>query len=494
MKAPGSQTGGATLGASFLRGGAYLSLGNWVTTLLSFLIGLGVARILGPAEFGVYAFVFALSELLTIIAAFALNQALVQSRDESQTLNDSAFALSSMLALVTITVGLAAAPLLSRIRDDHAAALMVMLATGRALQLLCWVPTALLERRVRYGAVAGIQMTAVNVPNLLGLGLAWYGFGAWSLAVRDVATPALHLVMALVASGYVFRRDVRRDSIRRLMDFSRPMFIARSLDILLQRVDRIILGSFLGDALLGLYHQAKTIAMTGTLATRPIFPLAFNLFSRVQDSPDQQRRAYEITTFLLSRPMIGIAAIFLSTPCEIIELLLGKEWTDAAPLLRGLALYSVLQPMFDLGKQLLYARAEAAKNIYLRLVQAALFIPCVAAAAWYDSVIGVIGGLTLGTMIAVWMASRFNRDIVAGVLPRVLFAPVLACAGSVAFVEIGRASDWFGVLPWQTLPVVPAATYLLLLIALEPRRLVRELHYIFRPLLERTAASQESDG
>ncbi len=93
------------LGRRFLVGSLYLGFGSWASYSFNFATQILLARLLGPEHFGLYAFVFAINEMLNIIAGFSLSVALIQSREESQTLYDTAFAIcASRVGLVTIVI------------------------------------------------------------------------------------------------------------------------------------------------------------------------------------------------------------------------------------------------------------------------------------------------------------------------------------------------------------------------------------------------------
>ena len=88
------------LGRRFLIGTALLGAGNSAVSVFNLAVGILLARLLGPEEFGLFAFVFGINELVGIIAAFSLGNALIQANEESQTLYDTAFAMSLGLGLV----------------------------------------------------------------------------------------------------------------------------------------------------------------------------------------------------------------------------------------------------------------------------------------------------------------------------------------------------------------------------------------------------------
>lgn len=486
---------GGGLGRRFLWGTLQLGTGSWITYALNFAINIAVARIIGPAELGLYALVFAVNEFLIIVGAVSLNQALIRDREESPTLYNTAFAMAAGLALVGLVIASGLALVLAHYRSSRAGWMLVALGFARGLNLMGTIPQAQMERSLRYGPLAVLHMVTGNLPNLCALGLAWYGLGAWSLGGRDLIASSLILGMSLAWSSHRFRLRFDRESAGRLMSFGRPMFVSRTLDVILQRVDRIAVGSLFGDATLGLYHQANYVATVGQLALRPIFSLSFNLYSRLQDAGRRLARAYGLVNYFIARVLFGLAVAFLIFPEETIRLLMGDEWRDGGRYLRILSVYSVVLPLSISMRQLLFSRGEPIKNVWVRLIQAAVYLPGVAIAGFLDSVVGVAAALVVSAIVAFAALAAFNARIVAGELLSILGVPILASGATWFAVDALRASGALADVPWQLLPALPPALFGLLLLLGERRKLFREAMFVLRQL--RPAArggGGESDG
>ena len=163
------------LGRSFLVGSVYVSAGNWFSAVLNFAIQIAIARILGPEEIGLYAFVFAINSFVAIIGAFSLGLALIQAREESQELYDTAFALSAGLGLGVLLVSAAIAPFLWTFRTPRAAWFLLVMAVGQVFFLVAAIPNARMERALQYGPLTVISMVTSTTPNLVALGMVWAG-------------------------------------------------------------------------------------------------------------------------------------------------------------------------------------------------------------------------------------------------------------------------------------------------------------------------------
>jgi PST family polysaccharide transporter len=470
-------------------GTLYLGVGSWITSALNFAINIAVARLLGPTDFGIYAFAASINELLNIVGAFSFGVALIQFRDESQRIFDTAFALLALLGAIGLVAAVIAVPVLLHLSSPTAAWFILVLAGCRVLTLLAQVPLARMERGLRYRRFALLGLVSGNLANLGALGLALLDFGPWSLIGRDVLVAVLTLVFAIAWSGYRFRREVHREEARRLMAFARPMFLSRSLDIVLDRMDRVALGSFFGNTAVGLYQQARSLAETGLLVARPISQLTLNLYSRVQDDPERLGRSFQVVNFFLVRLMFAGAAVLLIFPGQTIELLLGEAWLSATSTLRWLGLYAGILPVFGNAMQLLYGRGDLGGNIRLRLVQVGMLGLGIAVAIQHGSTEGVAIALLATTLVGLWLSLYFNRDVLSGRLWVIFAPPSLSLAAAViAMLLLQRWVDLSHLSLALVVPL-PFLAFAAVLIPLERGRLLRELAYLRGHL-----ASRDTEG
>jgi PST family polysaccharide transporter len=465
-------------GRSVLLGTLYLGAGGWVTYALNFLIMIGVARLLGPADVGAYAFVVALNEFLNMVGAGSVGHAVLQSRDDSTILHDTAYSITGILGLIGLVAALAVAPVLYLQRGPDAAWFILILGVARIATLLSGVPIALMERSFRYGRLAWLSTLTGVVPNLFALFLAWRSFGPWSLIARDVLVAASMFGLSHAWTRQRFRFRMRQPEARRIMDFYRPMFVSRSLDTILGRIDRLAVGAFFGNAVLGLYHQARLFSEIAPMALRAVNQLAFNLYSRVQDQGERLSRAAGLVNYFLVRASFALASVFLVFPEPAIRVLLGEAWVGAAPMLRWLALCAGLVPTLDNFQWLLYARGEMRRGVQLRLAQLAVFAPAVGVALLLGDATGVAAALSASTLSAVGVAVWFNRGVLGREALRVFLTPCVVLLATAALcAALGAVGALRGV-PAPLLPALPPILFAALLLVAERNTVFREVAYL----------------
>ncbi len=455
-----------------------LTAASWLGQVLNLGLQLVLARMLGPGAVGLYAFTLAIGEFLNIVGAFSMQHALVQDRGESQERYDTAFAICAGLGLVMLLIAAALHPLVGHWRSPEAGWILLLIAAAGAARLLTQVPQARLERALRYAPISWIALGTSVVPNVVAVGLAGLGLGAWALALRDVLVAGSCLAFSMGVSGYRFRGRLAAGSWRSLMDYGRPMFVSRGLEILMERLDLLAAGAFLGNRAAGIYYWARTLSEAGYVATRPLERVSLNVYARLQDDPARLSRAFSLVNTLLARVLMSGSAALLVFPAETVHLLLGEAWLDTAPVLRWLGLYATLLPLLHNAKVLYYGLARIRQMVRIRVAQLLLFAAGVAASSLLGRLDVMAAGLLISTGAALALAWAWGRELADLSPARILSTPLALLAATAAgFLSLGRLGA-LDALPWWALPFLPPLTLLLALVAVERSSLLASARFL----------------
>ena len=467
------------VGQSFVRGYAYLGMGQLVTNIANLAMQIAIARFLGPAEFGLYALCFAIDQIISIVGAFSLSFALIQWEDEPEQRDyDTAFILCAVQGVAGLIIALAIAPILGSERSAQAAWILIALALARFLRLLAQPPQAQLERSLRYARVTVIYTFVALVPNTLAVVLAWQGFGASSLALRDVLATILLLGLIMRFSDYRFRNQWSHESREKLMAFGRKMFVSRGIETLMERLDSVAVGLLFGNQSAGLYHTARFLSEAGFIATRPVERISLNLYARVQRDPARLARAWDITNYFLLRVMLAGASVLLVFPEPIVEALYGEEWAEVSPLLRWLAVYAGLFPVFHNVKNLLYGLGDVVAMVRVRLFQLLVFVLSIGIAAWLGDVTAMAAGLAGTTVIALALAwYQASKKVQNPPWKRLAGPPLLMGATALLLTRLFEAG-WLDAVPELALPLLPPTVFFIGIFLTEGTAPLRELRYL----------------
>lgn len=354
-------------------------IGTVAARLGTVAIGVALARLLGPGEFGAYA--VALVALLAVLSFHELGVSLAVVRwpDEPDRIVPTVATLSVATSAVLAVGGILAAP-------RFAAAMGAPAATGVVRLLLVSVlvsglvatPVALLQRRFQQGRrMIGDQvgMWTSAVTSIL---CAVNGLGAVSLAIGQlagvVAGGALFVAFAPAGVRLGFDRDVAAELLR----FGLPLAGTSIVTFAISNVDKVIVGAVLGPLPLGLYTLASNVAgYPASVLSTPVRSVAPAWFARLQGDPPALRAAFARAAGLLAAVAVPAGAVLAVTATPLVRLVYGAQWVPAAPVLRWLAVAAALRILFELAYDYLVVLARTGAVLRVQVLWLAALVPMV---------------------------------------------------------------------------------------------------------------------
>ena len=232
---------------------------------MSFLIAFGssvvIARLVTPAEFGIYAMAAAFSSLLGVVFGLGLASYIIREEEIDTPTLRSVFTVSATFTLVFSTLlifgGAAAIHLLGSPKIGE---FLLVFGFTPLIQLLEFVPQAIATREMRFGTTSSISVMRAAVSAGITIALASLGFGHMSFAWAGIVTAS---ASALAYNILFWKRTVFRPrfvGFRAIVTFGFQMVSISSFSSINARVGEIALGSWLGLLTLGLYSRAANLA------------------------------------------------------------------------------------------------------------------------------------------------------------------------------------------------------------------------------------------
>src|ERR1700730_8649808 len=157
------------------------------------LIGLMVlARLLGPKDFGLVGMVTAFTGFLGLFRDFGLSSAAVQRTAITEEQMSTLFWINILLGFLLMVVAFAMAPAVAAFyHNPQLFGITTVLAAGFLFNAAGIQHSALLQREMRFTALAIINVAALIVSSAIGIFGAKAGYGYWALVAMNVVSPVV---------------------------------------------------------------------------------------------------------------------------------------------------------------------------------------------------------------------------------------------------------------------------------------------------------------
>ncbi len=340
-------------------------------------IGIVLARLLGPAEFGTFAVA-----TVALIAVLSFNElgvslAIVRWTGDPKIIAPTVTTIS-VVSSTLLTIGaMLAAPVFSAAMGDPGATDVVR------LMMLCILingvvatPAALLQREFMQGKRMVIDQINVWVGALLSVTLALTGMGAMSLAVGRLAGAVLSGVLFLKFSPLPLRFGFDRGQARRLVRFGLPLAGSSIIVFAVGYADQLVVGGVLGATALGYYVLAFNLASWPvSMFSQPLRSVAPAAFARLQGDRSAMTRTLRSVIGLLAAVTIPICLVLAGAAEPIIGFVYGEVWAPAAPVLTWLAVLAAFRILFELAYDYLVVLGRTSVIFTVQLVWLVTLIP-----------------------------------------------------------------------------------------------------------------------
>ncbi len=443
---------------------------------VQFAVGILLARLLPPADFGLVALAMVVTGLAALVADLGLGPALVQRRDLTERHQRAAFTASLLLgAAIAGAVALLARPAAAVMHAPPLAGVLRALSLLFVVGAFGVVPRALLQRRLRARALFAISLAAYlgGYAGVVAV-LALRGFGAWSLVWGALVSALLDSVLALAVVRPPLRPLLARAELRELLGFGARASLNGVVNYGARNGDNVIVGRLLGPAALGLYGRAYNLMLLPlTYLGAATHAVLFPAFSEVQDDRARMKRGYllavQLTALVAAPVMAGMA---VAAP-HLVRALYGPAWGGMVPALQVLCAAGLFRAVYHLAGSVTAAAGRLGAELRRQVVYALLVVVGGGVGSRWG-VTGVAVGVSVAIVYMYVAMSALALEIVGATRREFLAAQapglaVAACVGAAALavrVPLERQGGAHPVAVFAAMllacaAALPAALYLL---------------------------------
>ena len=389
------------LAGEAVRGARDLGIAQ-VVKFAAYLVGLVVlSRLLTPEAFGVFAVATAFVGLAEYFRDFGLSVAAIRERDLPDTHRDALFWTNTALGVLLAALALILAQPLAWLFDMPALAGVVAALSG--VFLINGVGAqyrASLTRERRYRRLAAADAAAAVGGLIAAIAAAVAGAEYWSLVAQALTVALLSTAVLIVSGRWRPRRPVRVSGMGRYYRFGADYAASQLIGYLGNNVDTIALGLWAGPRATGVYSRAFQLSV-GTLdqVKAPAVTVALPSLSIVRDDESALMRFLLRGQLLLGYLTVPIAAAMFAGADAGVRLLLGSEWSDAAPIVAILAIAAALQQLATVASWLFVTSGHAARLRNYMIVSSTFKVVGVLIGVSFGAV-GVALGYTMAVAIA----------------------------------------------------------------------------------------------
>jgi len=344
-----------------------------------------MARLLSPSDFGVVGIATISIGLAQIFQEFGFGKALIQTETDVEAYTNNAFWINTGVGLFIYILIYFSAPLIAHFFDSYQSIIVLrVLCIQIIITGLYSVQYSSLKRKMNFRSIFYVRFTASLFPGVISILLALLGFGVWSLVFSSLLASFIQAILFWRMSEWRPKWSFDFIILKRMILFSRWIFLEGVLAWLISWGDSIILGHYMGIDDLGIYRVGSTlIIFISTIFFSPIVSVALSYFSRLQSNMcDLQKSYLKLTQLIITFALplcMGIA--LLAKP--IVAIFLGEKWLGVEIVVSLMSIRLGIGWIVGLNSTVYTAIGKPGLNVRLLLIVTAISIPAYIIGARY---------------------------------------------------------------------------------------------------------------
>ena len=342
-------------------------LGQGVT----FIVGLVLARLLSPDEYGLIGICLIFTTVLNGIVDSGFSNALIRKKDVTDEDYNTMFMTNMAISIVLYIFLFVSAPFVSDF--FHRVELTALVrATGLILffNALSITQVTILTKNIDFKTKTKASLVSAIISGVIGIVMAFMGYGVWSLVAQQLSKQLLYTLCLWVLNNWWPKFTFYKDSFKYMWGFGWKLLASGILNNVWNQLYQVVIGRCYTSSTLGHYTRANECAsIFSSHLTTIIQRVTFPVLSELQDDKKKllvsYRKLIKVSMFVTVICMFALGA--MAEP--MIYSLIGPQWHQAATFLPFICITMSLYPLHAINLNMLQVQGRSDLFLYLEIVK-----------------------------------------------------------------------------------------------------------------------------
>lgn len=334
---------------------------------ITFLVGLILARLLTPEEYGLIGIITIFIAVFNSIVDSGFSNALIRKNDAEDLDYNTVFIINLVVSVVLFFALFFSAPLIADFfNQPQLSPLSRVMASIVIINAFAIIQRTLLVKNIDFKTQTKVSLISSISSGVIGICMAYNDYGVWSLVGQQISRQLINTIFLWVYSRWSPKLQFSWNSFKELFSFGWKLLISGLIDTIWREIYQVVIGKCYSPATLGQYTRAQQFgSIFSSNLNNVVQRVSYPALSAIQDEKVRLKQAYRrvikvtmLVTFVL---MLGLAAI--SKP--MIQVLIGDQWVMAAKLLPIICLQMMLYPLHSLNLNMLQVLGRT--DLFLKL-------------------------------------------------------------------------------------------------------------------------------
>lgn len=365
---------------------------------IQFIVQIVLARILSPNDYGIIALLTIFIALANVFIQSGFNTALIQNKDVKEEDFSSVLYISLVVATILYIVLFFASPFIADFyKIEELKQVLRVLSIILFFGAFNSIQNAIIARTMQFKKLFIVSVFSVLISGIVGITLAYSGFGVWALVVQQIVNQASTTFILWFTLKW---RPKLIFSIKRvgiLFSYAWKLLVSSLIDTLYMNLRGLIIGKVYTYNMLAFYNRGEQFPklivnnLNGAIQSVMLPTLSAEQENKKRVK-ELVRRSIVTSSFLIFPMMIGLAVV--AEP--LIVILLTDKWLKCVPFMQICCLTYTLWPIHTSNLQAINALGRSDIFLKLEIIKKIIGVIILIISMFYGVYAIALGGLLSG--------------------------------------------------------------------------------------------------
>lgn len=367
---------------------------------VQFIIGIVLARLLCPADYGLIGMVMIFAQFAYAMVESGLGAALVRTKDLTETHCNTVFYTNLGISVFLYAILFFCAPLIADFFNQPAlTAISRVTFMAILFNAIYLVPFNLAGRELDYKTVTKVNLSSTLIAGTAGITMALCDMGVWALVVQQTGYHFVRMLCFHKWTQWKPKLLFSFNILRGYFKFSAHMLGTSLLTVIFNNIYTFLIGKFYSINQVGYYTQGYKFSDSVNFTFLAILGTSYNLFAKIQHQQERIKRILGELVKNTSIVTIPITMFLIASAKPLFFVLFGTKWLDSVPFFQLICAANLFAPIYQINIHSLNSMGKSHITFRMELFKRVLILTSILTCFTYG-----INTMLYGYILSCWIA------------------------------------------------------------------------------------------
>lgn len=379
---------------------------------ITFILGIIIARRLSPDDYGVVGMLAIFMAIGDSFVDSGFANALVRKINRTETDYSTVFYFNIVIGIIAYLILCLCAPWIAGFYDTPVLeSVLRVYAISLIIHSLSIVQVARLTVAIDFKTQAKANFVSAVVSGIIGVTLAYTGWGVWTLVYQAVARAGLNTILLWIFAKWIPRWEFSWKSFNDLFGYGSKLLLSGLINTLYTNMSTLVIGKFYKPADLGFYSRGVQIAQLPSQNFNSIFQrVTFPILAKLQNDEEHLISAYRKYICMSSLLIFFVMTLLAAVGKPLVQILLGEKWLEAVIYLQLFCFAQMFDHISAINLNLLQVKGRSDLFLKLEIIKKTISFAILFASIPFG-VVAICASKILYSQIAVFINTYYTGKI-----------------------------------------------------------------------------------